>query len=105
MDYKLLKITQSNKKGKKLMAIFENKKNGRTKTTHFGQAGAKDYTIYYREEGKKKANERKSLYYARHRKRENWDDFLSAGSLSKFILWNLPTRQASIKYFKTKFKL
>ena len=105
MKYKLVKITQSSKPEKKLMAVFENKETGRTKTTHFGANGMKDYTIYYQQEGKKKADERKSLYYARHRKRENWGDPLTAGSLSKYLLWNKPTVKASIADFKSKFNL
>tara|TARA_R110000772_G_scaffold268150_1_gene394276 strand:- start:503 stop:820 length:318 start_codon:yes stop_codon:yes gene_type:complete len=105
MEYKLIKIVKSTNPKKKLMAIYENKKNGRTKTVHFGSAPNKDYTIYYKQDGKKKADERKSLYYARHRKRENWNDPLTAGSLSKYILWNKPTISASIANFKSKFKL
>tara|TARA_R110000803_G_scaffold115833_2_gene184445 strand:- start:333 stop:632 length:300 start_codon:yes stop_codon:yes gene_type:complete len=91
-------IKKSNKPEKKMMAIFK-MDNGRTKTTHFGQAGAADYTLT-------KDKERRRLYLERHgRGRENWNDPTSAGALSRWILWNLPTRSASISAFKRKFKL
>ena len=47
----------------------------------------------------------KKAYIARHKKNENWNDALTAGSLSRFILWNKPTLNASIKDFKTRFKV
>ena len=34
--YHLIKITKSNKIGKKMMAVFEDCHTGRQKTTHFG---------------------------------------------------------------------
>ena len=40
--------------------------------------------------------DRKKLYLDRHRKRENWNDFMSAGSLSRWILWNKTTLESSI---------
>ena len=91
-------IKSSNKSGKKMMAIFT-MDNGRTKTTHFGQAGAADYTLT-------KDKERRRLYIERHgRGRENWNDPTSAGALSRWILWNLPSKRASISAFKKKFNL
>tara|TARA_R110000824_G_scaffold5454_1_gene25250 strand:- start:535 stop:831 length:297 start_codon:yes stop_codon:yes gene_type:complete len=98
MQYKLVKITQSDRKGKKLMAVFENKKTGRTKTTHFGAMGMSDFTI-------NKDEARKKRYLDRHRKNENWNDPTSAGALSRWILWNKPSYRASVKDFKTRFKL
>ena len=92
-----VKITQSTNSGKKLMAIFSFD-DGKTKTVHFGQAGASDYT-------KNKDPERKKLYLARHSSTENWDDYKSAGSLSRYILWNKTTLSASIADYKTKFNL
>jgi len=41
----------------------------------------------------------------RHRKRENWNNYMSAGSLSRYILWNKPTLKASIADYKKKFNL
>jgi len=96
-------IKKSGAKNKKLTAIFyENGK--KIKTTNFGSASNKDFTIYSKE-SKYKANLEKSKYLARHRVREDWNDFKSAGALSRWILWDKPTRDASIKSYAKKFNL
>lgn len=90
-------ISKSGSKGKKMKAEFyEGEK--RIKTTHFGASGMSDYT-------KNKDPERKERYLERHRKNENWQDYKSAGSLSRYILWNLPTLSASIADYKKRFNL
>ena len=107
-----VQIIKSTKPLKKYMAIFHNtikNKDGKIqikkKTIHFGSNPYKDYTIYYKEEGKKKADERKKLYDNRHTKREDWTNPQTAGTLSKFILWNKPTIKTSIKDYINKFNL
>lgn len=104
---KLIEIKKSTNPDKKLMAVFEITKDGKKtkKTTHFGSSANKDYTIYTKEDGKEKANQMRDAYLKRHIVNENWDDFTSAGSLSRYILWEKPTIEASIKFFKSKFKL
>ena len=87
-------IKRSTNPKKKLMAEFSNPK----KTIHFGAAGMSDYP-------QNKDDDRKKRYLARHRKNENWNDPRTAGALSRWILWNLPTRQASIADFKRRFNL
>ena len=87
-------IKSSTNPKKKLMAQFSNPK----KTIHFGAAGASDYTI-------NKDEDRKKLYLDRHRKNEDWSNPRTAGALSRWILWNLPTRRASIADFKRRFSL
>ena len=37
--------------------------------------------------------------------RENWNDYMSAGSLSRYILWGETTLKKSIDEYKKKFKL
>lgn len=88
-------IKKSNKPEKKLMAVFT-MSNGRTKTVHFGASGMSDYT-------KHRDDERKKRYLTRHRKNENWSAPMTAGALSRWILWNLPTRGASIADYKRRF--
>ena len=89
-------IKKSTNPKKKYMAVFyENGK--RIKTTHFGCAGMSDYT-------KHKDKSRKKRYMNRHRSRENWNTPMSAGALSRWILWNKPTLKASIDDYKKKFK-
>lgn len=90
---KLLKIQPSPLKMKKLRAYF----NDNT-YTDFGQKGASDYTKNHDEF-------RKTLYINRHMKRENWNDPKSAGALSKYILWNKKTIDASIANYKKQFRI
>ena len=90
-------ITRSDRDGKKMKAVFI-KKDGKTKTIHFGAQGMSDYT-------KHRDEERKKRYLDRHRANETWEDPMTAGSLSRYVLWNKPTVQASIRDFKRRFKL
>ena len=99
---KLKSITDSTKPEKKLMATFD--VDGKEKIVHFGSAKNKDYTIYMKED-KEKAEKMKAAYIARHKVNENFYTPLTAGSLSKNILWNKPTVSASIKDFKKRFSL
>jgi len=94
--YKLIKITKSTNKDKKYMAIFKHKDH--LKIIHFGAAGMSDYTIH-------KDPERKKRYIIRHKKNEHWDDPITAGSLSRYVLWNKPSLRESIKDYKKRFNL
>jgi hypothetical protein len=96
-------IKKSKAKGKKLTAIFY-EGDKKIKTTNFGSEGNKDFTIYSKTSSYK-ANIEKQKYLARHRVREDWNDFKSAGALSRWILWDKPTREASIKSYAKKFNL
>ena len=85
------------------MAIFTYP-DGKTKTTHFGQRGASDYTKH----GEKERMER---YLERHgggtttSTKEDWQDPTTAGALSRWILWNKPSLSASFNDFKKRFNL
>ena len=92
-----VKISKSNKDGKKLMAVFQ-LDNGRSRKVHFGAAGMADYP-------KTKDKAQKKRYLDRHRKRENWNSPMTAGALSRWVLWNKETRAASIADYKRRFKL
>ena len=91
-------IKKSTNQNKKYMAIFYDKHNKKIKTTHFGAAGMSDFT-------KHKDIERKKLYLKRHKKNEKWNNYMTAGSLSRWILWNKPTLKESINNYKLRFKL
>ena len=93
-----VQLTKSDIKGKKYTAIFYDESRTKIKTTHFGSAGMSDYT-------KHKDDERKELYLARHRANEDWNDYMSAGSLAKHILWSKPTISASYNDYLKKFNL
>ena len=96
--YHLITIKKSDKHGKKMMAVFEDCNTERRKTVHFGALGYDDYTHH-------KDPERKKRYLDRHKSRENWNNPVTAGSLSRWILWNKPSLRASIADYKSRFKL
>lgn len=99
---KLKTIKPSTVKGKKLTAVFDI--NGKEKSVSFGSAPNKDFTIYSKED-KALAEQRKKAYIARHKVNERWSDPLTAGALSRYVLWNKPTVQESVADFKKKFNL
>ena len=87
-------ISKSKKPDKKFDARIDNKK-----TVPFGQKGASDYT-------KHKDKERKERYVDRHKKNEGWtkSGVKAAGWMSKHVLWNKPTLQASVSDINKKIK-
>jgi hypothetical protein len=93
---KLIKIEPSALKTKKWTAIFEH--DGKTTRTHFGAAGANDFTITGDTEARKR-------YLTRHKKDLDTKDPTRAGYLSYYILWNKPTMAASIRDYKQRFNL
>jgi len=93
-----VKISKSNKEGKKLMAVFT-MDNGRTKTTHFGSAGMDDFT-------KTKDKEQRKRYRQRHKKDLQTKDPTRAGYLSWYILWGESTSlRDNISSYKKRFNL
>ena len=107
---KLLKIIPSKRKGKKFVAYFL-LDNGKEIATHFGSEGMRDYTLINDPKSEfyiKKVKERESVkdaYIRRHAKRENWAAFLTAGALSRWILWSVPNLAGAIRNYKKKFSL
>jgi hypothetical protein len=92
-----LKIKPSEKKTKKYDAIFT--KDNNIKIVSFGAKNMSDYTIH-------KDKQRRTNYLARHKANENWNNPITAGSLSRFILWGPSTDlETNIKLFKKKFNL
>lgn len=80
------------------MAKFYDNDRNKVKTSHFGSAGMSDYT-------KHKDDERKKLYLARHKVNEDWNDYTTAGSLSRWLLWNKQTLSASFNDYLKRFNL
>ena len=91
-------IGKSTRAGKKMMAIFYDEAKKKVKTTHFGASGYEDYTTHGE-------IQRKMNYIARHKDKEDWKDYMSAGALSYWILWNKPTLTASIEDYMSRFGL
>eukprot|EP01043_Picozoa_sp_COSAG02_P061934 COSAG02_NODE_8425_length_2575_cov_4.168821_3_plen_183_part_00 len=92
-----LSFRPSGRRGKKLAATFL-LSSGATRTVHFGQRGAEDFTTH-------QDRARKRHYLARHAPREDWDDPLTAGALSRWILWHKTSRPAAVAAFRRRFNL
>ena len=93
-----VQLLNSKIEGKKYTLIFFDNERKKIRTTHFGSAGMSDYT-------KHKDEERKQRYLDRHRANENWNDYMSAGSLSRWILWHKSTISASYNDYLKRFGL
>ncbi len=100
---KLLSITRSPKKDKKLRASFC--KNGKIRNVDFGYPAMQNYGGSARYGERHLSNERKRRYIQRHKARENWNDPMSRGSLSRYILWETPSLRENIRKFKRKFRV
>lgn len=105
---KLIEIKPSTRKTKKLMAVFD--VNGKKITTHFGARGMRDYTLindpksnFYIKEPEAREKVKQS-YLKRHRN-ERWFKPMTAGSLSRWILWEKPTLTGAIRNYRKKFSL
>lgn len=93
-----IQLLKSKVDGKKYTAIFYDEKRTKIKTLHFGAAGMSDFT-------KHKDVERKQRYLDRHSANEKWNDYMTAGSLSRWILWHKPSVSASYNDYIKKFGL
>ena len=79
-----VQLRKATTSGKKYTAVFYDDDRKKIKTTHFGQAGANDFTSHGED-----AEERKQLYLDRHKNNENWADYKSCWLLVvAWILWN-----------------
>ncbi len=88
-------IKQSTRKNKKLMITFSNPK----KTIHFG---SKNSTTFL-DNGDKKKREN---YILRHQVNENWNDPLTAGTLSFYLLWGSSTDlNTNLKKYLSHFNI
>jgi len=87
-------ISPSTKKNKKYKAVINN-----DKTIHFGSSAHSDFTRH-------KDTERKERYIARHKKNEDWtkSGVDTAGYMSRWINWNMPTIEESVKDLNKKYK-
>lgn len=87
-------LKKSNRKFKKWMVCINNR------WVHFGDNRYQDYTQH-------KDIKRKLLYISRHKKNEDWtkSNIMSAGFWSRWLIWEKPTIQDSIKYIESKFNV
>ena len=97
---KYAQLLESKISSKKYTMIFYDENKKKVKTTHFGQAGAKDYTTH----GSNR-EERKTAYINRHRATESWNTPTSAGACARWILWNKTSVSASFTDYLRRFNL
>jgi hypothetical protein len=91
---KLIDIRSANDNIHKYIALFQTEYG--LKEVKFGAIGYEDFTEH-------NDTLRKKMYLARHRSREYWNNPLTPGSLSRYLLWNKPTLGKSILDFKKRF--
>jgi hypothetical protein len=105
-DYSLINLKTATDKKHKYVATFLNMKTNRKKNVKFGAYGMGDNTIYSKSLKPEEAQERKRLYLIRHSGvGEDWNNPLSRGALSRWILWHLPSLEESIKFYIKKFNI
>lgn len=96
--WKISEFKKANDGKHKYTVILEDKETNKKKTIHFGAYNMDDFTLT-------KNEEQKQRYIKRHQANEKWNNPLSAGFWSRWILWNLPTVKASLKYVKQHYNL
>jgi hypothetical protein len=80
----------------KWVGVFE---GDRVKHIPFGAKGMSDYTIHH-------DKLRREHYLSRHRTTEDWSNPMTAGALSKWLLWGDSTSlSANVSSFKRRFGL
>lgn len=95
---KLKSITRTPNQNKEFLALFI-LENGKVKKVRFGTKS--NYVL-----NKNKTEIDKKNYILRHKVNESFSNFLSPGSLSRYILWgNSRNINTNIASFKKKFKL
>ena len=100
MEWDSVFITRTHNENKEFRAIFTTK-NGNRKTVPFGTRS--NYGLN-RELTRKKTITDRNNYYARHWKKENWNDPATPGALSRWILWGEhPDWVENITLFGQKF--
>jgi thiamine kinase-like enzyme len=88
----IILLMKSPNKNKKYRVIINNKK------IDFGASGYEDMIIHNN-------LYRKYLYLMRHYKNENWENIMTAGFWSRWLLWNLNTLEESIKDTEKRFNI
>lgn len=86
------------KDGEKRLNAEIKYKDGRTKNIKFGMRNSKGT---YSDGA---SDEKRDAYIARHRVRENWSDFTTAGAFSRWVLWDKRSNKDIEKVLKEKTK-
>jgi hypothetical protein len=94
-------IKLSNRPDKRYVAIFYDKEK-KVKTTHFGYKDKDGFGSTYIDH---KNDTLKEAWIKRHQVNGTFEDYMTAGSLSRYILWNKKTFRESLADYKRRFKL
>ena len=100
-DWKFKKLTRSPNPDKKWRVVMYDSSEDKTKNIDFGAAGYEDFTMH-------KDPKRKALYISRHSGMgEDWKKtgILTPGFWSRWLLWNLPTIEASLADLRKRFQI
>jgi hypothetical protein len=82
----------------KWVGVFTNETTKDERRIPFGAKGMSDYTL-------NKNPLRRQSYLSRHRSREDWTNPMTAGALSRWILWESTSLQEAVRKFKRRFSL
>lgn len=93
---KIVDLKKANDNKHKYIVIL--KDNNREYNIKFGAEKYEDYTMH-------KDEKRKKAYLIRHQKNEDWNDPLTSGFWSRWLLWNLPTLKESLADVIKKYNL
>lgn len=96
--FRLISLKPANNKKHKYQITLQEIASGEIHKVKFGAYGYDDFTLT---QNRKK----KEDYILRHRVREDWNDPLKPGTLSRFILWNKPTLKASLEDYLRRFNI
>jgi hypothetical protein len=97
-------LTKSDNPAKKYKVVIEDETS---KTIHFGSRPNMDFTKYVPKIGLEKAEIKKRNYINRHTRREDWmkSGIKTAGFWARWILWNKPTIEESIRDTERRFDI
>lgn len=87
---------QKGTNGKKFKAVFYDTMRNKIKTIQFGAVGYEDFTTHG-------DLQRKQNYIQRHSANEDFNNPMTAGSLSRFILWEKTSLSAGYNFYLNKF--
>lgn len=87
-------LSKSNAKNKKYKVLIID--GDKKRTIHFGDSRFESYTTH-------KDPKRKENYIARHGAQSNFDDPFSASFYARWILWNKPSIEASVRDLRKRF--
>jgi hypothetical protein len=82
----------------KWVGVFTDETTKDERRIPFGAKGMSDYTL-------NKNPLRRQSYLSRHRSREDWTNPMTAGGLSRWILWESTSIQDAVRKFKRRFSL